>query len=99
MAYLYVLDIEFREGKVSETGPLRTKIRQIFRERYGADLELFAPLTGNVHRLLAIFRFATLADVERLLSAPAEDGELLALEREFHDLMSRPIYHLYEAIP
>jgi hypothetical protein len=97
MAYCYVLDIEISEGKHQEANQIVRKIAELFRDK-GANLEVFAPVTGNVHKIFAIFRFETLSEYEELIERAGTVEELIQLEHQFHDLMKLPVYNLYSKI-
>jgi hypothetical protein len=97
MAYCYVLDIEISEGKHQEANQIVSKIAELFRDQ-GANLEVFAPHTGNVHKIFAIFRFETLSEYEELMERAGTVEELIQLEHQFHDLMKLPVYNLYSTL-
>jgi hypothetical protein len=97
MAYSYVLDIEISEGKYQEAIQIVPKVAEQFRN-LGANLEIFAPHTGNVHKIFAIFRFETLTEYEDLMERAGGVEELIQLEHQFHALMKSPVYNLYSTL-
>jgi hypothetical protein len=97
MSYCYVLDIEISEGKQQEANQIARKVTEHFRD-LGANLEVFTPHTGNVHKILAIFRFNSLSEYEQLMERAGGIEDLIKLEHQFHSLMKRPIYNLYSTL-
>jgi hypothetical protein len=97
MAYCYVLDIEISEGQYQEANQIVRKLAEQFRNQ-GANLEVFTPHTGNVHKILAMFRFETLSKYEELMERAGGIEELIQLEHQFHALMKRPVYNLYSTL-
>lgn len=97
MGYCYVLDIELMDDKLQEANRLVITLADLFR-KHGANVEAYAPHTGNVHRLFAIFRFETLSEYEELMKRAGEDEELAQVEHQFHSCMKNPVYNLYSTL-
>jgi hypothetical protein len=97
MSYSYVLDIEISEGKYHEAIKVVRLVAEQFR-KLGANLEILAPETGNVHTILAIFRFESLSEYENLMKRAGGVEELMQLEHQFHSMMKRPVYNLYSIL-
>lgn len=98
MAYSYVMDIELSRESLTEVNDIIMKISKLFRERHNADLEVYSPATGNVHRIFAILRFDNLTKFEELMKNVAGDTELRKLEQTFHGMAINTEYNLYSEL-
>lgn len=98
MEYSYVMDIELSRENLVEAIDIITQITKLFRENHNANLEMYSPTTGNVHRIFAIFRFESLTEFEELMKSVANDTKLVKLEQKLHSMMINPVYNLYSEL-